>query len=249
MNKPTITAIIPAYNEASSIVSVIKNLKPLVNEIIVVDNGSKDATYKVAKEAGAKVHRENRKVNGIGYGYAHITGMKHATSDYIITVDADGEHPITKISAIINFAQKNNYDFVLCSRKQTQSQSIQTKIRRFGIWLFTQAVRILYGYKVQDLLSGMWVIRRDRVPLLNLSEGGWNLSPEIKLAAITNPEFKVGEYFINASVRKYGESKQILWKTGLQHLAFVLSYRIKTLRVSVGATLPKLMRFFTLRIF
>jgi len=93
INKKKISLIIPCKNEAKIIASTIKNVPKYIDEVVVVDNGSTDTTAKVARDAGARVIKEPKKMNGIGYGYAHITGIKNATGDYIFGMDGDDTYP------------------------------------------------------------------------------------------------------------------------------------------------------------
>ena len=87
---PSIKIIVPAYNEADSIGKVIDNIPAIVSEIIVVSNNSTDATYAVAKSAGATVLKEERR----GYGYACLKGMEYISElpsepDIIVFLDGD----------------------------------------------------------------------------------------------------------------------------------------------------------------
>src|SRR3989344_1472300 len=99
--KLKLSVVIPCKNEVNSIVGTIKSIPSYVDEIIVVDNGSTDGTVKAAKKAGAFVLVDNRKLGGIGYGFAIMTGLSAASGDYVFTIDADGSHPANKINAVL----------------------------------------------------------------------------------------------------------------------------------------------------
>ncbi len=229
--QPLLTAVIPCYNEETALPSIIDRLKNVVDEIIVVDNGSTDQSLTVAKMSGARVILEPRKHDGIGYGYALMTGMQAAQGKYIVTVDADGEHPIERIPELMNYFIDGRYDVVSANRTHRISSKFSSRVREFGMWLLNTEVRVLYGYPIQDTISGMWMVRKDVVDALQLNEGGWDLSPQIKLAAIAHPCITYGEFPIVSKVRENGASKQILWKTGLQHAAYVFKYWYKNLVV------------------
>lgn len=83
-----ISLVLPAFNEEQSIKQVINEFKSLkiIDEIIVIDNNSKDATYKFAKSTGATVIKEKKQ----GYGFALRRGMKEASGEYIILCEPDG---------------------------------------------------------------------------------------------------------------------------------------------------------------
>ena len=93
-----ITAVIPAYNEASRIVRTLNEVKPFVDEIIVVDDASLDATADLAEKHGATVFtltKNNGYINAIKYGF------KKASGDIVITLDADGELPANEITNLV----------------------------------------------------------------------------------------------------------------------------------------------------
>jgi hypothetical protein len=86
-------------------------------------------------------------------------------------------------------------------------------------------VRLLFWRRVADILSGMWVMRREAVAQLDLTKGDWNLSPEIKLKALLNPNIRFGEFPIRQRTRQ-GRSHQRYLRTGLSHAWWILRHRI-----------------------
>ena len=81
-----ISVIIPCRDEEGGIADLVRTMPSLVDEVVVVDNGSRDKTPENAQKAGAIVVSEHRTDSlGIGYGYAHISGMKKATGDSLFT--------------------------------------------------------------------------------------------------------------------------------------------------------------------
>ncbi len=241
LNNKKITLIIPCKNEEKIIGGTIQNVPNYVDEIIVVDNGSTDNSAKVAREAGAKVISENRKLNGIGYGYAHITGIENATGDYIFAMDADDTYPSYEIENIFNYMEIENYDVVSCNRLPLKNSAAISKTRRLGIYMLNLEVFMLYGYPIKDILTGMWGIKRSALPKINLRMGDWNLSPEIKVAAITNKAVNFSEYHIDHFVREKEPSKQAIWKTGTAHLLYILKRRF-TEDSALGSAIYKTIR-------
>lgn len=244
-----ITAVVPGYNEAKSLPQTLTRLSSVVDEVIYVDNGSTDKSVSVAKMYGARVIKEPRKARGIGYGYALITGIHNATGDYIVTVDADGEHEIEKIPTIVAFAKSNNIDFINCSRITRETSKLNSVIRKLGVYMLNIETFLLFGLRTKDILSGMWCIKSEAVSELSLREGGWNLSPEIKLSAYVNRNIHYAEFPIHGTIRKEGQSQQILWKTALEHATFILQYRFATLahelkvaRIAFTKLLPYLIK-------
>lgn len=225
LNNKSITVIIPCKNEQAAIHSMMQKIPKYVDEVIVVDNNSRDNTAVVAREHGAKVFTEKKHVEGVGYGYAHQTGMKHATGDIIVALDGDDTYPIEAIKEVVQFMEKSNSDFVSCARFPLSDPDAISPIRQLGVGILNLEVTLLYGYPMQDILSGMWVMRKECMKKINAKCGEWNFSPEIKLAAIAHPDIHFSEYHIAHAVRLNGVSKQQIWKTGFNHLFYILNRR------------------------
>ncbi len=231
----TITIVVPCKNESAIIQGFIKRIPRYVDEVLIVDNNSTDDTAKRARQAGARVVTEHRSVDGIGYGFAHQTGIQKATGDYIVAMDGDDTYPVKKIAAIIAFMEKTHTDFVSCNRLPLFHAHAISKTRQLGILILNILVWLLYGYPIRDILSGMWIAKRTLLPKLDLKSGDWNFSPEIKLQAIKNPAVTFAEYHIDHFVRENEPSKQHIWKTGIGHALFItdtwVRERIASLRI------------------
>src|SRR3989344_190277 len=220
-----ISIVIPCKNEQRVIGMTVKAVPSYVDQIIVVDNGSTDNTSEVARKAGAAVLHENRKLNGIGYGYAHMMGLRHATGDYIFAVDGDNTYPVKEIEKIVLKMEREDLDFVSCNRLPLKNPKAISKTRQLGIFILNLETFILYGKAIKDILTGMWCVRKSAVNKLKLRMGDWNLSPEIKISALANKEIKFSEYHIDHFVREEEPSKQMIWKTGFNHLFYILERR------------------------
>ncbi|MDD2823542.1 MAG: glycosyltransferase family 2 protein [Candidatus Daviesbacteria bacterium] len=219
-----VSIVIPCRNEEVALASLLQKIPSYIDEVIVVDNKSTDQTYKVAKSHGARVFIENRTNGGIGYGFAHQTGLKKATGDYIVAMDGDDTYPVHSIKKVISVMEKKNLDFVSCSRQPLKDQSAITPTRRMGIKILNLMIFLLYGFYFKDILTGMWVMNKKSASQLNLVSGDWDLSPEIKLAALTNKNLKFSEMHVPYFMRK-GESKLNIWRTGFKHVLFIFRYR------------------------
>jgi glycosyltransferase involved in cell wall biosynthesis len=114
-NKYKITALIPAYNEEKRIGKVLSNIKNYVDEVVVIDDASGDNTVQIAKNFGAIVI-ENR--DNLGYLKNIIKGINLIDSDIIITIDADGEHPVERIPELVKPIVDNEADLVLGRRRR-----------------------------------------------------------------------------------------------------------------------------------
>ncbi|MCJ7570576.1 MAG: glycosyltransferase family 2 protein [Candidatus Thermoplasmatota archaeon] len=106
-------AIIPCYNEEATIGSIIIRAKHFVNEVLVIDDGSKDNTANIAKEVGATViiHKTNKgKSAGIKTGFKYALNNNY---DYVITLDGDAQHNPSEIPLLLNNLKNNGHDITL----------------------------------------------------------------------------------------------------------------------------------------
>lgn len=225
-----ISVIIPCKNEEAALYSMLQNVPSVVDEVIVVDNGSTDNTVFVARTLGARVIKEKRNLEGVGYGYAHMSGIKHAKGDILIALDGDNTYPIEKIPEILTYMFKVNADFISCARFPLSNAKAISSLRQLGVRILNLETSILFNYHIKDILSGMWIMKRECAKRLNPKSGDWNFSPEIKLLALTNPEVHFSEYHISHAVRFNGVSKQNIWKTGFNHMEYILGLRLSYVR-------------------
>jgi hypothetical protein len=153
-----------------------------------------------------------------------MTAIEHASGDLIVGADGDATYPLEDLAKIIDHMLDNELDFISCNRYPLQSGTKIPFKLRLGVWTLNTEVRTLYGLKVNDILSGMWVFKAGVKDDLNLSMGEWNLSPQIKLNAAMNPKIAFGEFSI-AQHQRSGESHQSYYKTGLSHLFWIFRNR------------------------
>ena len=219
-----VSLCLPCRNEGAHLKEVVSRVPKFVDEIIVISNNSKDDTVKVAKKLKLKALEDNRTINGIGYGFAHMTGIENATGDIIVGADGDATYPIEELDKIIDILLNDKLDFISCNRYPVQDGTKIPFKLRLGVWLLNTEVRVLYGKKINDILSGMWVFRKSVSNELRLSMGEWNLSPQIKINAATSPNVKFAEYSIGQHQR-LGESHQKYFQTGLSHAIWILQNR------------------------
>lgn len=224
-----ITVYFPCRNEGAHLGEVLKRVPNFVDEIIVVSNKSTDDTIARARELGAIALEDNRTIDGIGYGFVHMTGLAHATGDIIAAADGDLSYPIEELAKVIDTLLDKKYDFISCNRYPLQDNTQIPFMLKLGVWVLNWEVRILYFLHIKDILSGMWIMRKEAKENLNLSMGEWNLSPQIKLNAALNKNIRFTEYSI-AQHQRGGETKQNYWKTGFSHLWWIFKNRFIQMR-------------------
>jgi hypothetical protein len=154
--------IIPAYNEETSICSVIQKLKQDYPEVdyIVVNDCSKDGTTSILKENQANFL--SLPLN-LGIGGCVQTGYRYAWDngyDIAIRIDGDGQHDTSYIGRMIEPILNGQADIVIGSRFVTKEGFQSSGLRRLGIRFLSTLIRICCGTKVHDVTSGFWAVNR-----------------------------------------------------------------------------------------
>ena len=163
-----VSVIIPAYNEEAGIGSVVAAVLGggSWREVLVVDDGSTDGTAERARGAGARVvrHPYNK-----GNGAAVKTGVREATGDVVLLMDADGQHDPADAQRIV--APVGVHDMVIGAR----SARDQDLVRALGNGVFKAVASWLTGRPIPDLTSGFRAARRDRLlEILHLLPNGFS---------------------------------------------------------------------------
>ncbi len=209
--------VIPAMNECEGVKKVITDINNKTAnqdyEIIVVDTNSTDGTKEAARELGAIVIDEPRR----GYGRAYKTGFSKAKGDIIITLDADGTYPVDSAPQAVRMLQNDGIDFITCNR--FGGQAIVMKFsHKLGNHVLSFFVRALFGIKLRDSQSGMWIFKKNILPKLNLTADGMAFSEEIKIEAFS--KVKSAEIPINYMAR-LGDVKLRGFSDGFENLKFL----------------------------
>ncbi len=217
-----ITVIIPCLNEEQGIERVLRRMPEFVDETIVVDNGSTDRTSDVAASFGALVIREGVR----GYGRAYKRGFAQATGDIIITLDGDHSYPPDAISYLLEALLHLEVDFLNASRFPVRDRRAMSFKHKFGNFVLSIAMSILFFRWVRDSQSGMWVFRRSILSGMRLDSDSMAFSEEIKIEALKSPTVRFAEISIQYSSR-LGEIKLNPWRDGIHNLLFLLKKRFQ----------------------
>jgi glycosyltransferase involved in cell wall biosynthesis len=150
----SVTILLPAYNEEQAIAQTVRKIKELHPdfEVLVIDDGSTDNTLQAAMDAGANAwpHPYN-----IGNGAAIKTGLRMAQGDWVIMMDADGQHDPADIARLLE--HKDAFDMVVGARSKTS----ETKAHRnIANWTYNQFASYVTKFNVEDLTSGFRLVRR-----------------------------------------------------------------------------------------
>jgi len=213
MNKK-VFVIIPAFNEEKNLGDVLREVKKYTENIVVVNDGSKDCTGEIGREAGTITidHFLNR-----GLGAALGTGIEAALllgARYIITFDADGQHKAEDILRLVKTAEEG-YDVVIGSRLINPDGMPWT--RRFANWIGNIVTYFLFGIWVTDSQSGLRLFSKEAAKSLNLKSNRMEVSSEI-IKEIKRNNLKFKEIPIEAIYTDYSLSKGQGFIVGLKTL-------------------------------
>jgi glycosyltransferase involved in cell wall biosynthesis len=214
-----ISIVIPAHNEEGAIGDMLRKLQASlpsnVTEVIVVDDGSRDRTAQIVAETGVRLvrHPTNR-----GYGAALKTGIRAAAGEYIMTVDADGQHRIEDVLQVCQSIQiEHPPDMVIGHRTALLHSSLW---RMPGKWALTQLARVLTQREIRDLNSGLRVMRRDvLLRYMHLCPPGFSFSTTITFA-LASRGYKVD--FVPIKVEKRIGTSTVSVRTGFQTILLIL---------------------------
>ncbi len=207
--------LIPAFNEAASIGSVVRELLDAARwrEILVIDDGSSDDTGAQASAAGARVirHPYNK-----GNGAAVKTGIRHATGRFVLIVDADGQHRPADAARLVSYLDR--YDLVVGARSSGTQASLT---RRLGNSVLNRMASYLTRQPIPDLTSGFRAARREcLLEFLHLLPNGFS-TPTTTTLAFMKAGYSVRFEPVDAAQRQ-GASNIRLGSDGVQFVLILL---------------------------
>jgi len=210
-----VTFIVPAYNE-EGVADVVRRLHehhPRAR-VVVVDDGSSDRTAELAREAGADVvrHPYNK-----GNGAAVKTGLRAAKTEWIVLLDADGQHPPEDAARLIE--RLGEYDLVIGARDATAESHWW---RRLANGTYNRLASWLVGFPIADLTSGFRAARRSRMlEFLHLFPNGFSY-PTTSTLSFLRAGYDVTFVPIQMRFRAQGKSKIRLFHDGSHFLLIIL---------------------------
>ena len=233
MPQPTVSIVVPAFNEAARIGNSIEKIvafaehSPLSLDVLVVDDGSSDSTAEVIRRYEGQLVRLIRNGENHGKGYSVRQGMLNATGTYVIFTDADLSAPIDELQKLFDVAVCDNADVVIGSRAVDRRyiEKHQSTGRELGGIVFNKMVRILLGLDLHDTQCGFKLFQRERTKPIFEKQTilGFGFDPEVLFLA-ARAGLKIREVpvrwshaegskirFLRDGVRMFFDLVQIRW--------------------------------------
>ena len=231
-----LSIIIPAKNEAESLVTLIPELKMRQPdaEIVVVNDGSSDDTQAICEAEGIVVvnHPYSK-----GNGAAIKSGARAATGDVLVFMDADGQHQPNDIARLVVEYNKG-YDMVVGARDKKSQASLA---RLFGNGMYNRIATYMTGHKIEDLTSGFRIVSAEKFKqFLYLLPNGFSY-PTTTTMAFFRAGYSVGYLPIFAPER-IGKSHINILKDGARF--FLIIFKIGTLYSPMKLFFPASALFF-----
>lgn len=175
-----VSVVIPAYNEKEGLEPTIKEMPDIVDEIIVVDDGSSDGTYKIAKKLGVVVCQHEINMGKVA---AIKTGIDKASGDIIVLTDADYTYPAENITDFVEEINKGA-DLAIGSRffGGVGVQNI-TRFNRMGNKIFSFIATYVSGQYISDAQSGFRAFRKDFLKILGVEAKSLEFETEMTVKA------------------------------------------------------------------
>lgn len=225
-----LSIIVPCYNEAATIGSVIRAIKDAdlgSIEIIVVDDGSTDGTRELLKgELQSQVDRVIYHVENRGKGAALRSGFERATGDLVVVQDADLEYDPRELTTLMRPILENKADVVYGSRFAGGGpHRVLYFWHMMGNRFLTLLSNMLTNLNLTDMETCYKMFRREAIQSIEIEENRFGFEPEItaKLARNNCVFYEVG---ISYYGRTYKEGKKIGWRDGFRAIYCILKYNL-----------------------
>jgi glycosyltransferase involved in cell wall biosynthesis len=221
-----LSVIIPVYNEAKTILEVIKRVKevPFEKEIIVVDDGSTDGTARILDENGQGLTVFFNEKNS-GKGAAIRAALPHVTGDVVIIQDADLEYNPSEYSRLMAPILEEIADVVYGSRFQGGTHRVLYFWHAVGNKIITMLSNMLTDLNLSDMETGYKAFRADVIKRIRIESNRFGFEPEIT-AKIAKMGCRIYEIPISYWGRDYTEGKKISWKDGIAAIYWIIKYNL-----------------------
>jgi glycosyltransferase involved in cell wall biosynthesis len=224
-----VSVVIPCYNEVGSIEPVLERVLSVgvVDEVIIVDDGSTDGTRDVLKGIEARAQEGVRIIyhpHNQGKGAAVITGFRAATGDILLIQDADFEYDPREYPTLLKPIQEGIATVVYGSRFLGGPRKTMYFWNMVANKILTLATNILYNSILSDMETCYKVFRAEVVKNMRLNARGFEFEPEVT-AKVLKQGIYIYEVPISYNGREYHEGKKIKWTDAPIALWTLFKYR------------------------
>ena len=230
-----LSVVVPTLDEAPCIGTVLDGLMKQegIDELMVVDGGSKDGTIEIVESMGVTLHRQQSR--GLGHGLHEAFAI--ASGDVLCVVDADGSHDWREIPRM-RAMMAEGYDYVLASRYSGpfrfrgphrwpwSTSEDDSWLHEWGNLGFVALCRTLHGLPLSDVMMGFQMVRREALDAIGLVEQGQCFDAELKIK-LHRAGYRLGEISAVEPKRIGGEAKLSAWVDGPDVLRVILKEWVK----------------------
>jgi glycosyltransferase involved in cell wall biosynthesis len=225
-----VSFIVPVYNESSTVVEVLERIDrlPLETQIVVVDDGSTDATpellrrWQEGRERARVITQRNR-----GKGAAIRAAIPYVDGDIVVIQDADMEYDPADVPRLVDPIVAGVADVVFGSRLSGgQPQRVHMFWHLVGNRTLSLLTNVLFNTTLSDMETGYKVFRADVLRSLRLRQNDFAIEPEIT-AQVCKRKLRIYELPIAYYGRTYDEGKKITWRDGLNAVKVLVGERLR----------------------
>jgi glycosyltransferase involved in cell wall biosynthesis len=228
LTMPCLSVVVPVYNEAATVADVVKTVlaQPLVQELIVVDDGSTDGTW----EALQPLAKSDRRVKLLrhdknrGKGTALRTAFAQVSAPLVVVQDADFEYDPAEYPLLVNPIMTGKADVVFGSRFMGSSaHRVLYFWHSVGNKILTTLSNMATNLNLTDVEAGFKAFRREVVQKIQIQENRFGIEPEI-VAKVSRLKVRIYEVAISYYGRTYAEGKKVNWRDGVSALRCIIKY-------------------------
>ena len=231
MKPPSLSVIMPVYNEAKTVEEVIRKVleQAEVAELITVNDASSDGTGDVLRELAKSLPKMKVFEHAVnqGKGAALRTGISHATAPYVIIQDADLEYEPEEYPILLRPILSGKADVVFGSRFiGGEAHRVLYFWHSIGNQFLTLLSNMFTNLNLTDMETCYKVFRREIIQSITIEENRFGFEPEIT-AKVARTNVRIYEVAVSYHGRTYAEGKKIGWKDGISAIRCILKYSAK----------------------
>jgi glycosyltransferase involved in cell wall biosynthesis len=226
---PCLCVVIPVYNEAATISKVVQTVlaQPLVQEVVIVDDASRDGSWEVLEKVAGGDPRVRlfRHEQNQGKGAALRTGFAHAAAPMVVVQDADLEYDPKEYPVLVQPILDGKADVVFGSRfAGSGAHRVLYFWHSIGNTVLTLLSNMATDLNLTDMEVGYKIFRREIIQGIRIQENRFGFEPEITAKVSRIKYIRIYEVPISYYGRTYAEGKKIGWKDGVSALRCIIKY-------------------------